>query len=131
MYQRGVFQNSFDYFLFIFKSSYMNLKYILVIFILFLTSCDNNNSKSNSSNSSISINGVYVYIESSFTFKITVTGSRWSGVSKICQYCDTEYDSGIVKGTDIYDSSGYVKIGYISGNTLVTSAGGNRITLRK
>jgi hypothetical protein len=40
-------------------------------------------------------------------------------------------DSGIVKGTDVYDSSGYVKIGYISGNTLVTSAGGNRITLRK
>jgi hypothetical protein len=75
--------------------------------------------------------GVYTYSESSFTFKITVIGSRWSGVSKICQYCDTEYDSGIVKGTDVYDSSGYVKIGYISGNTLVTSAGGNRITLRK
>ena len=92
---------------------------------------NNNNSKSNSSNSSISINGVYVYIERDFSFKITVTGSRWSGVSKICQYCDTEYDSGIVKGTDIYDSSGYVKIGYISGKTLVTSYGGNRITLRK
>ncbi len=26
---------------------------------------------------------------------------------------------------------GYVKIGYISGKTLVTSAGGNRITPRK
>jgi len=42
-----------------------------------------------------------------------------------------QYDSGVVKDNDLYDSSGYVRVGYISGNKLVSSVGGRRVTLYK
>ncbi len=99
--------------------------------LLYYGSSDNNSSSSISDKPSENKNGVYSYYENSASFKITVYQDSWSGTTKICQYCDVEYDNGIVKGTDLYDSSGFIKIGYISGNSLVTSISGNRDTLKK
>ncbi len=81
--------------------------------------------------SSSSPNGTYTYEQGDLQFTISVYGDRWSGTRKLCSYCDVDYDSGIVVGNDVYDSTGYVKIGYISGNSLTTTFGGQRITLRK
>jgi len=81
--------------------------------------------------SSSSPNGTYTYASGNLQFTIIVYGDRWSGTTKICSYCDVEYDSGIVVGNDVYDSTGYVKIGYISSNSLTTTFGGQRVTLRK
>jgi len=82
--------------------------------------------------------GTYTYEDSSASLEITVSGSMWSGKTVLKSGFgdaydteNTEYQSGIVKGSDLYDDSGYVKIGYVDGNTLTTSMGGNRVTLSK
>lgn len=109
----------------------ISLVTITVFILLAYGSNENNSSSSNFENPSKSINGVYSYYENGASFKITVYQNSWSGTTKICQYCDVEYDSGIVNGTDLFDSSGFIKIGYISGNTLVTTIAGNRVALVK
>lgn len=88
-------------------------------------------SDASSSSYSSSPDGIYTYSRGDVELSITVYGDTWTGISKMCQFCDTEYDNGYVRGTDIYDESGIVQLGYISGNSLTTSYGGNRITLYK
>ena len=44
---------------------------------------------------------------------------------------NAQYDNGIVKGNDLYESSGMVKVGYVNGNSLTTSIGGQSVTLSK
>lgn len=44
---------------------------------------------------------------------------------------NAQRDNGIVNGNDLYESSGIVKIGYVSGKSLTTSIGGQRVNLRK
>ena len=79
-------------------------------------------SKTNNSTSKSkpnSINGKYSYSEpGGVELIVNVYGGSWSGQTKICQYCDVEYDRGVLKGNALYDSSGYIEIGYISGNSL-------------
>lgn len=79
-------------------------------------------SKTNNSTSKskpTSINGKYSYSEpGGVELIVNVYGGSWSGQTKICQYCDVEYDRGVLKGNALYDSSGYIEIGYISGNSL-------------
>jgi hypothetical protein len=120
-------------------------KLILLILFIPLVSCNNftkekqqeeeNETESYETpsklSSSSSPDGTYTYASGDLQNTITVYGNRWSGTIKICFYCDVEYDSGFVIGNDVYDSSGYVKIGYISSNSLTTTIGGQRVTLIK
>lgn len=87
--------------------------------------------KSNDSSESYSQNGTYSYSSGDVQLSISISGDSWIGKTKICEYCEVESDSGIVNGTDLYDSSGSVKIGYISGNTISTSIASSMVTLRK
>lgn len=85
-----------------------------------------------------SINGVYQYAGGDAKSEIVVMGSTWTGSFSFVSGFGTEYDagnaeyqSGIVRGNDLYDESGYVKIGYIQGRSLTTTVGGQYLTLRK
>jgi antitoxin component YwqK of YwqJK toxin-antitoxin module len=83
----------------------------------------------------VSNNGTYTSGEN----RITINGSSWSSVVVIIsdfgsQYNENQSDNGIVKGDDLYDDSGYVKIGSISSSSsksITTTLGGNRITFFK
>jgi hypothetical protein len=82
------------------------------------------------------INGLYQYTDESVRMAITVNGDNWRGSTTIItgmgdDYDKTEYESGIVNGSDLYESTGYVKIGYINGSSLTTSIGGSSVTLTK
>lgn len=92
---------------------------------------NSSNSFSQPDNSSYSQNGTYSYSSGDVELSMNISGDSWTGRTKICEYCDVEYDSGIVYGSDLYDSSGSVKIGNISGNTISTFVGSSRVTLRK
>ena len=76
-----------------------------------------------------SIDGVYSYTEPNFEAYITISGSSWTGRTTL--YGETEYERGIMNGSDLYDESGYVRIGYAQSGSLVTSLGGQRVTLKK
>ena len=71
------------------------------------------------------------YSSGDVELSMTISGDSWTGRTKICEYCEIEYDSGIVYGSDLYDISGSVKIGNISGNFISTSIGSSRVTLKK
>ena len=65
-----------------------------------------------------SVNGKYYYSGSGLEITVVVNGSSFITKNKMCNYCDIEYTNGIVKGNDLYESSGYIKIGEISGSSL-------------
>lgn len=88
--------------------------------------------------SSGSINGVYVYNDPSLKVEITVTGSTWigkwviiSGFGSDYDNQNAEYDNGQVVDSDLYDSSGYVKLGHVSGTKLTIPFHDQIITLKK
>jgi hypothetical protein len=67
-----------------------------------------------------------------------VVGEQWTGSFTFVSGFGAEYDAsqaefqtGLVRGNEIFDESGYVKIGYIEGKNLTTTVGGQYITLRK
>ena len=96
------------------------------------TSTDNTNTEDAPAN----YNGVYSYKDDSAELQIVVSGESWTGKTRIItgmgdEYDKVEYESGVVKGNELYESSGYVKFGYIQGNALTTTIGGNSVTLRK
>lgn len=122
--------------------------------IFMLSSCGNNSKKSNSSNSDNAskssssqqeqpkeeegIDGLYSYEDNSAKLTIRISGNSWSGKTIIItgfgsdyDNQNAQYDNGIVKGNDLYESSGMVKVGYVSGHSLTTSIGGQSVTLRK
>ena len=98
--------------------------------------CNSNSSKSNNSNSGNSesnsstqqeetkeeenIDGIYSGTQNisglELVAKLTISGSRWSATSQL-GYDSPEYQNGVVKGNDLYDDSGMIKIGYVSGNS--------------
>jgi hypothetical protein len=95
-------------------------------------------SETNSTDEVSSMDGVYSYIDNSAEIEIIVSGDTWTGKTKIISgfgeaydESNTEYESGIVKGNQLYESSGFVKIGSIDGRSITTSIGGNIINLRK
>lgn len=125
-------------------SNLFKMKKSIMIMLLFLTvsSCRKNESSSTITNSETSestgVNGTYTYNDSSASLEVTVSGSSWTGKTIIkTGFGDAydaekaEYQNGIVKGTDLYDDSGYAKIGNVSGNSLNTSLSGRSVTLRK
>ena len=84
----------------------------------------------------ISIDGTYRYNDESVKISITITGDSWIGKTTIIsgmgdEYDRPEYQSGIVNGQELYESSGMVKIGYVNGRNLTTTIGNNQVTLSK
>ena len=106
-------------------------KIIFFTIVVLLGSCGSDRSSSSSTDtfSSNSKDGVYAYNGNGAELSISVSGSSWSGSVKLCDFCDLEYQSGTVEGEGLYD--GGSKIGYFSGNNLITTIGGNSITLSK
>ena len=51
-------------------------------------------------------------------FSVSINGGSWSSVLKLNSYDNGNYDYGSVRGKDLYDESGFVKVGYVSGNTV-------------
>ena len=90
------------------------------------------------SKSEINNNGIYTYKDNSTELQITVSGNRWMGKTVIISGFGSEYDNqnaqydnGILNGSDLYESSGNIKIGYIDGSSLVASVFDRQFTLRK
>jgi len=111
---------------------------IISVFILFIANGCVNNASSSDSERSNSVNGRYMYSDSNLELEITVSGETWRGKTRIISGIGSEYDNqnaqydyGIIKGTDLFESSGIVKIGYIKGKTITTSIAGQMVTLRK
>jgi hypothetical protein len=48
--------------------------------------------------------------------ELTIYGDQWSASSQL-GYDSPEYQNGVIKGKDLYDDSGMIKIGYVSGST--------------
>ena len=115
-------------------------KYFAVALISMSTmvfiACNSSSNKSNNSNSGNSesnssaqqektkvednIDGVYSGTQNisglELVAKLTISGSRWSATSQL-SYDSPEYQNGVVKGNDLYDDSGMIKIGYVSWNS--------------
>jgi len=103
---------------------------LLLLALLVLSSCGNpSNSDDSGSNTSgqeeqlmedTSIDGVYSGSMSisglELVAELTISGNRWSVRSQLGSDSQ-EYQNGVVNGNDLYDDSGMIKIGYVSGNT--------------
>jgi hypothetical protein len=50
------------------------------------------------------------------TAELTIIGNSWSASSQL-GYDSPEYQNGVVKGNELYDESGMIKVGYVSGNS--------------
>ena len=103
-----------------------------------INSQESTTSPSESVNTPETIDGTYTYSDNSGAFEISIFGSQWSGKTTINSGMGEEYDnqnaqyeSGVVKDNNLYDSSGLSQIGYVSNGTISTTIGGQRITLRK
>ena len=109
-----------------------NLKFVILFLGLLMFSCVNDSASSSNNTETQtfeSIDGTYSYEETGFFTSITVRGSSWTG--KTTLYGSSEYESGLMQGKDLYDSSGYAKIGYVNGKTIYTSMGGKSVHLSK
>ena len=117
----------------------MKLFISLLIFLL-IFSCGSesksskSDSKSRSSNTSSSTyskkkaktnNGTYSKETRDGKMTVTISGNSWRGKTVIktgfgdaYDNQNAQYDRGLVKGNDLYDESGYVKIGSVSGNSV-------------
>ena len=51
-------------------------------------------------------------------FSVSIYGDSWSSILKINAYDDGTYEFGTVRLKNLYDESGFVKVGYVSGNTV-------------
>jgi hypothetical protein len=103
---------------------------VILFASLVSASCDNSsNSDDSGSNTSgqeeqsmedASIDGFYSGSTSisglELVAELTISGDRWSARSQLGSDSQ-EYQNGIVNGNDLYDDSGMIKIGYVSGNT--------------
>jgi hypothetical protein len=99
---------------------------------------ESSTSPSESVNTPESIDGTYTYSDDSGAFEISIYGNQWSGKTLIKSGMGYEYDnqnaqyeSGVVKDNNLYDSSGLSQIGYVSNGTISTTIAGQQITLRK
>lgn len=93
--------------------------HIISIFLLFVaaaSSCSFSGTGRDGSSQSGSVNGTYYWDGYQSSHTVTISGNRWSGTSVL--YDDVTYEHGSVKGNALYDSSGYIQVGRISGNTI-------------
>ena len=120
------------------KNKFIPLVLIALILSVAITGCGGGSSNSNAPGTSMktdsksgnqpantkkeetSINGVYTGSQNisglELTARLTVSGNRWSATSQITGD-SPEYQNGIVQGSDLYDDSGSIKIGYVSGRS--------------
>lgn len=106
------------------------LKIILSIFFLTLVGFETHNNTTTEINSVSyfqTINGLYTYSDSSLKSEVQISGASWRR-KVILHNIDTSYDSGIVKNSDLYDSSGLYKLGSTNGKT-VKIAMGNKVVI--
>ena len=68
----------------------------------------------------VTIDGVYIGSQNfggiELTAELTIIGNSWSASSQL-GYDSPEYQNGVVKGNELYDESGMIKVGYVSGNS--------------
>lgn len=115
----------------------------LAIIILIASGCENNSDRSSSSKSANAqfeetIDGTYTLSNNTMKLEITIIGNVWigrtiivSGFGSDYDNQNAEYDNGYVKGNDLYENSGMIKIGYVSGKSITTTIGRQYVTLRK
>ena len=104
--------------------------------LLLFNACSNNSSTSKASDSDYSghssssqqeqskevesTDGVYTGSQNisglELVARLTISGSRWSATSQLGSD-SPEYQNGVVVGKDLFDDSGMIKIGYVSGNS--------------
>lgn len=81
----------------------------------------NTSGQSEQSTEDASIDGVYSGSTSisglELVAELTISGDRWSARSQLGSDSQ-EYQNGVVNGNDLYDDSGMIKIGYVSGSTV-------------
>lgn len=113
--------------------------FLILIVIIILNSLTHPKSSGGTRNvDEQSILGTYSYSDNSLDCTITIYGSSWNGKIIAKSGFGSEYDNqnaqienGIVKDNDLYESSGTVKIGFVHGNSLTTTMGGQQLTLSK
>ncbi len=110
-----------------------NIKTILIFTIsILIFSCGNGSSdksstktnetkeKTNLESNEIKVDGVYTGSKNisgiKLKAKLTISGNTWSAMSSLGDD-DIEYQSGVIKGHDLFDESGMIKIGYVAGNS--------------
>ena len=76
----------------------------------------------------ITAQGTYSTENRDGSISVTISGSSWrskivikSGFGEAYDNQNAQYSRGIVNGNDLYDESGYVKIGSVSGNRVIYS----------
>lgn len=115
---------------------------ILMTTIFLSISCGNTNMNSTESDTTWveeeTTDGVYRYSDSSVEAEVTVSGDTWYAVAIPISGFGEDYDqqnamieSGLVDGNDLYESSGMIKIGRISGTSLRLPLNGVEIRLEK
>jgi len=111
---------------------------LICAFAFIIISCDNNSNNQTSKPKSESINGLYSFSDNSVQLEVRINGNSWSQKTIIVTGLGSDYDlqnakyyNGIVKGTILYDDSGYVQIGSINANSLNIIISGKRVSLRK
>ena len=103
------------------------------------TSLNNDSQSGDKKTNTVNIqnnDGVYSFHDNSVDLKIVIHGQTWIGKTTIITGMGSEYDkpafeSGIVIGNDIYESSGNVKIGSVNGSSLTTTISDSQVTLTK
>jgi len=100
------------------------------------TTTSSTTSSKDEEKNNVSSDGIFTYKDESVNIMITINGDSWIGKTTIItgmgdEYDKPEYESGIVKGQDLYEGSGMVKIGYVHGRNLITTIGDNQVTLSK
>lgn len=114
--------------------------FTVVLFTLVIYSCSQNPTSDNTENNyqydvsnptedskesyqeEVSVDGTYTGSVSGAgaggEFTVKIYGSKWFSKLRINAYDQGTSESGLVKGNDLYDESGFSKVGYISGKTL-------------
>jgi len=84
------------------------------------------------------IDGTYKMSDSYGTIEIAISGNSWSctvipitGFGEANDRQNATTSSGPIKGNDLYDNTGLVIVGQVSGITLNTDIGGQDVTLFK
>lgn len=126
------------------KKGMNKLTVIIIVVVLFVVLAnfykddDKPTNISNSQTEQVNLNGTYSYKDDSVNLNLTISGNVWSskatiisGFGKEYDNDNSQYDSGVINGNDLYEKSGMVKIGYVSNKSVITSFSGSQVKLDK
>lgn len=98
----------------------------------------NSTSSAPQQDESNSIDGTYSFKDNSVEVTVTIDGNTWSekttiisGINSDYDEQNAQYDEGIVKGNDLYDGSGMIRVGFVNGNRLNITVANQTVTLFK